>query len=112
MSKCKICSQQAPGRKRRCQPWVPWGVFRDQHDRHIASDEWQVTRARIMSRSGGKCERCDGYAEDVHHLNYCRLGAELDTDLQALCHKCHVAVHQLAKAGFPVPARAFEGVLS
>ena len=107
MSKCKICGVQAPGRKRRCQSWMPWSIFREQHERHLASEAWKAMRERIMARSGGKCERCDGYAEDVHHLNYCRLGSELDSDLQALCHRCHVVVHQLAKAGMPVPAKAF-----
>lgn len=31
---------------------------------------------------------------EVHHLNYERLGAELDEDLELLCKRCHTIEHR------------------
>ena len=63
------------------------------------SPEWQSKKQQKYCENkkfnGGKiyCELC--YTErpilgfDVHHLTYERLGRELLSDLQVLCHDCH-----------------------
>jgi 5-methylcytosine-specific restriction endonuclease McrA len=64
----------------------------------MRSKKWASVRERILKSRGYACERC-GCEKDkwtviqVHHLNYKRLGRELDTDLQVLCLKCHQDVH-------------------
>lgn len=62
---------------------------------YMASPEWYRRRQAKLSSASHKCEKC--HQEDprleVHHLNYDRLGSELDTDLQVLCQSCHEQQH-------------------
>jgi hypothetical protein len=58
---------------------------------YIQSDEWRMRKAIIIEERGYACEECGCTDEhlQLHHLTYDRLGAELDEDLQLLCHDCH-----------------------
>lgn len=57
------------------------------------SAAWQMTRAQVMLRARGVCERCvHQTATQVHHVTYARLGRERLTDLLALCASCHVFI--------------------
>ncbi len=57
---------------------------------YMQSDKWRARCFRLKQRRGYRCERCgSGMQIEVHHLNYDRLGHELDDDLQIVCHKCH-----------------------
>jgi hypothetical protein len=62
---------------------------------YLRSTHWLETRERILTRSGGVCERhkCKRRATQVHHKTYVRLGEELDSDLEALCVRCHQQEH-------------------
>jgi 5-methylcytosine-specific restriction endonuclease McrA len=92
--KCRFCSEKLPGNKQRCVPFDPW--FHHNHLTHLGSNKWQETRTAVMAERGAKCERC-GWCFDieVHHLNYCRLGAERMSDLMILCSDCHEKTHRL-----------------
>jgi hypothetical protein len=58
--------------------------------RYILSDAWRVKKQRIIAQRGERCELCGHVGGlQLHHLNYARLGRELDTDLQLLCTECH-----------------------
>jgi hypothetical protein len=45
-------------------------------------------------QAGGMCP-CGGFAVQVHHLSYKRLGDERPEDLQPVCVDCHVRAHNL-----------------
>jgi hypothetical protein len=47
-------------------------------------------RKDMFRLRGERCERC-GYAHELqlHHKTYERLGRELISDLEVLCHQCH-----------------------
>src|SRR5882762_10413800 len=67
---------------------------------YIHSQEWR-RRRRAYLRKYPLCNRCGmdnevhrelfGTYLHVHHVNYSRLGAELDEDLETLCKHCHNA---------------------
>lgn len=76
--------------------------WREAYEKYLASDAWQVKRARVIERAGGategKCERCERSVKEfgwfeVHHKTYRRLGWEWLRDLEALCPKCHREIH-------------------
>lgn len=54
-------------------------------------------RRKEYLRETKHCEICGVccFSLQVHHLNYDRLGKELDSDLMALCESCHRTVHRL-----------------
>ncbi len=58
------------------------------------SEEWKITRSRILERDDNTCQACGENAECVHHLLYERLGRENDLDLISLCSSCHFEIHQ------------------
>ena len=61
---------------------------------HLDSWKWRELRALVMTRAEHLCEVCYAApAEHVHHLTYQRLGAELLTDLLAVCLPCHASLH-------------------
>ena len=69
----------------------------------IKRADWcEFYRPRIISRAGRYCERCKRRPDvfEVHHLNYDRLGRELDSDLQALCPACHLEADKERRAAF------------
>lgn len=56
----------------------------------LRSKHWRELREIVRQRCGGRCEvpGCDGDYEELGHLTYERLGAELGADVQAQC-KAH-----------------------
>src|ERR1700733_324678 len=79
---------------------------------YIASGVWQ-RRRKLFIEHHYLCSRCGlhralaviAYDQDihVHHINYQRIGAELDSDLESLCRRCHEietfghsSLHQIA----------------
>lgn len=54
---------------------------------------WWKTKSAEYKLSHPQCELCGAPTDDVHHLNYKRLGNEWDEDLQALCRNCHNKIH-------------------
>ena len=63
----------------------------------------QDVRRFVLERAGcvrhpfsrvGICEACQLERPlELHHLNYYRVGQELDDDLLALCRECHESKH-------------------
>lgn len=64
---------------------------------YLHTPEWRAKRKHVLGRTNYSCSSC-GASDvplDVHHLSYDRRGYEDDTDLAALCRKCHEAAHGL-----------------
>ena len=64
------------------------------YDEYLFSSHWTNFRKRFIGR---KCEGCGGRWVNLHHVNYERLGAELDEDVVPLCRDCHEYVHKVCK---------------
>jgi 5-methylcytosine-specific restriction endonuclease McrA len=77
-------------------------MTRSEYQAYINSEAWQE-RKRAFLMTHGSCEHCRISAEaapaiydqklHVHHRNYARVGKELDSDLKALCRRCHELEH-------------------
>lgn len=67
---------------------------------YLRSNHWERVRRdwRISGRPK-RCEVCGDREYQLHHRTYERLGAELLSDLQALCERCHSLHHQLEREG-------------
>jgi len=66
------------------------------YDEYLQSPWWRKRRHARLKKANWKCERCAASVAsvaNVHHLNYDRLGAERDTDLEVLCRRCHAGHH-------------------
>jgi 5-methylcytosine-specific restriction endonuclease McrA len=73
---------------------------------YLQTEHWRRLRDRELAARGYRCERCGEHGRrgldgnpvgiQLHHLTYDRLGAELATDLEALCVTCHQAEHGIA----------------
>ena len=80
------------------------GFKMDEYERYLETPHWQAFRklalAAQLKRLGRNCcERCPKEEKTqeelhVHHLTYERLGAELITDVQIICRKCHEKEHK------------------
>lgn len=60
---------------------------------YLASDHWQDLRRRYRESDLPQSCKCGAPANALHHKTYVRLGEELLTDLEALCHGCHRVAH-------------------
>lgn len=62
---------------------------------YLRSDHWRALRERMLQRAGGFCSQCRRRSSrlEVHHLTYRNLGQERESELQVLCHDCHVEEH-------------------
>jgi hypothetical protein len=79
---------------------------------YLQSNSWRIKRRRILDLAGNRCEKCGANEKlQVHHLTYKRLGAELDTDLVALCPGCHYKAH-FTKGGKKRRGLKIEGLTS
>lgn len=70
---------------------------------YLKSKHWQNIRDRLIGEKK-VCAAC-GYVVPViqlHHMNYDRLGHELDSDLAALCPNCHKLVHKAKSEQYSV----------
>ena len=65
------------------------------YQKYVKADCWQLRRDTFI-RHFEVCELCGhNKSSQVHHLTYERLGQELETDLAAVCERCHRAMHGL-----------------
>ena len=64
---------------------------------YIHSGVWKARSAEAIRKTKYLCQKCGNIGRlQAHHLNYERLGAELDTDLLVVCEKCHKEIHGIA----------------
>lgn len=74
-------------------------AFRDRIHAYERTELWRERSRRFRaSRRVQQCEACRRPGiEDVHHASYERAftGREPDSDLRGLCHRCHMAIHEL-----------------
>jgi hypothetical protein len=73
-------------------------VFEDMnYIEYLHTDLWKSRRAKAIRSAGYHCQVAGCQSMDlhlhVHHRNYERLEAELDSDLQVLCAKHHALSH-------------------
>lgn len=71
---------------------------------YLQTPRWRATRNAALHRARYRCHRCTSGRElEVHHKDYTRKGAELDSDLEVLCRGCHLGLHvQEAQHGIGV----------
>ena len=69
--------------------------------RFYKSKAWQLARTIKINATQGKCERCGGIGEEVHHKirltvdNVNDVNISLNQDnLELLCKKCHNEEHK------------------
>lgn len=84
-------------------------MFKSEYRQYIASEAWQQRR-KLFLWSHQSCNRCgighqaaiEAYDQGlhVHHQNYERVGCELDSDLEALCRRCH-EIETFGKSSLP-----------
>lgn len=61
---------------------------------YLKTDHWKIVRRNALYRSRFKCQLCNASARlNVHHRDYSRRGAELSSDVIALCENCHSLFH-------------------
>lgn len=64
------------------------------YNEYLKSDDWRKLRRKVIERESDLCQGCRGAPiQEVHHLNYDRLGNELLTDLVGVCRSCHLKFH-------------------
>jgi 5-methylcytosine-specific restriction endonuclease McrA len=70
-------------------------MSRDEYAEYLRGKWWRQKRAQKLKSVGHKCESCGrrGGPLEVHHLHYCSLGKERNSDLQVLCKPCHMSRH-------------------
>jgi len=67
----------------------------DDYAAYLESAHWHEVRRRCLWRWDYRCAVChSAQFVDVHHRTYKRLGRERDTDVIALCRKCHTLFHE------------------
>lgn len=78
--------------------------FRDRIHAYERTPEWTSRSRRYRATHDRRCAACreeptETNRLDVHHLTYDRAftGQEPDRDLIGLCHRCHMAVHDLCR---------------
>jgi 5-methylcytosine-specific restriction endonuclease McrA len=65
-----------------------------QYQDYLNSNTWKQKRLKVLNRAKFTCERCKKkQATQIHHLTYDRIFNEKLSDLQAVCGKCHMAIH-------------------
>jgi hypothetical protein len=73
-------------------------MLKSEYRSYVASEAWLQRRKQFLWNHSA-CERCGisreaaiaAYGQDlhVHHKNYQHVGCESDSDLEALCRRCH-----------------------
>ena len=63
--------------------WWRW------YSKYLRSPVWSAFRARIIAKRK-QCAKCGAKRNfRLHHLNYLRVGKELESDVELLCVRCH-----------------------
>jgi 5-methylcytosine-specific restriction endonuclease McrA len=85
-------------------------VFTKAEYRNYTSSEQWLARRRAFLSDKTCCNRCQieiglaiaayGQGLHAHHKNYQRVGCELDSDLEALCRRCH-EIETFGKTSLP-----------
>ncbi len=68
-------------------------VWWSTYNAYLQSPEWAALRAFVITRDGGRCQRCPSPGAHVHHLTYERVTEEALGDLLLLCVPCHDLEH-------------------
>ena len=65
-----------------------------EYEKYLRRKLWKTIRGRILERDGGRCFRCNGGADEVHHRSYAPEVMEglADGWLVSLCGGCHTVV--------------------
>jgi len=64
--------------------------WRARYEAHLSSLKWYALKCRLIEERGAQCERCGrNLPLALHHKTYERLGDELPSDVELLCHECH-----------------------
>jgi 5-methylcytosine-specific restriction endonuclease McrA len=65
------------------------------------SDAWKLAREIKITQVNGRCERCGGLGQEVHHIvrlnvnNVSDVGVSINQDnLELLCKDCHNKEHK------------------
>jgi 5-methylcytosine-specific restriction endonuclease McrA len=65
------------------------------------SDAWKLAREIKIRQAGGRCERCGGVGEEVHHRKRLNVDNVKDVsvsinpeNLELLCKECHNKEHK------------------
>jgi hypothetical protein len=67
-----------------------------EYERYMRSPAWSERKVRYYSVYAKVCAACGTNRRiQLHHVDYERLGYELDIDLVPLCYSCHEGVHGL-----------------
>jgi 5-methylcytosine-specific restriction endonuclease McrA len=68
------------------------------------SDAWKLAREIKITQVNGRCERCGGVGQEVHHIvrlnvnNVSDVGVSINQDnLELLCKECHNKEHKRFK---------------
>lgn len=85
----------------RTEPADSSGLGSADYRRYMKSPEWAARKRGYFLNHARRCKACGSKSDiQLHHMNYARLGRERDSDMVALCERCHTRVHQLhARAG-------------
>jgi hypothetical protein len=68
--------------------------LKEEYEAYLQSDNWAARRTSTLERANHVCQVCEHFpATQVHHIHYERIGAELDSDLMAVCSFCHGLLH-------------------
>lgn len=84
-------------------------LHRQRYATYMASPEWRSRRERwhsdeldLTAATAVNCRGCgrdwELTRDDLHHVDYSRLGDELHEDLWALCRSCHDRLHELIES--------------
>lgn len=66
---------------------------------YMSSADWEARKRAYFRKKKKACRACTYYGPDIdlHHLSYVNLGSEPNSDLMALCERCHRFVHMYAR---------------
>lgn len=65
------------------------------YEEYLHTEHWAIVRKAALDRAGWKCQLCNAAKSlQVHHRTYERLGCEWDSDVIALCGRCHKHFHK------------------
>ena len=81
--------RRARRRSPRSRQWYRTQYLNSEHWRQFRHEWWQ-------RHPHASCAVCAGtrHPMDLHHLTYCRLGHERDSDVVAVHRRCHARIHR------------------
>jgi len=71
---------------------------KENYERYLRSAEWRELRDTALARTGGFCQLCGDFAQQVHHVQYPKqFGQEHPHSLVPVCDRCHKTSHGIQK---------------